>query len=156
MATLPLLTREKIAGFMRTPEQQRAYEALQTALADAQDALTALEVAVAAAQAAADAAQSTADGAVTDAAAAQANIDAHELLTAAHGATGAIVGTTNTQTLSNKTLSGSTPFASQTVGTGAAAPVLTANKPGATTAIDTWWTVRVNGTDYVVPLYLPT
>lgn len=35
----------------------------------------------------------------------------HEADTTTHGATGAVVGTTNTQTLSNKTLSGETPLA---------------------------------------------
>lgn len=50
-------------------------------------------------------AQSTANTAVTNAATAQSEIDTHEALTAAHGAAGAVVGTTNTQTLSNKTLS---------------------------------------------------
>jgi hypothetical protein len=45
---------------------------------------------------------------------------------------------------------------SQTVGTGAAAAALTANKPGASTAIATWVTLNVNGTDYVLPLWLPT
>ena len=39
---------------------------------------------------------------------------------------------------------------------GAAAAVLTANKPGASTAVVTWWTVKVNGTDYVIPLYSPS
>lgn len=48
-------------------------------------------------------AQSTANTAVSNAAAAQGEIDTHEALTAAHGATGAVVGTTNTQTLTNKT-----------------------------------------------------
>jgi hypothetical protein len=33
-------------------------------------------------------------------------LNAHTAATAAHGATGAVVGTTNTQTLTNKTLSG--------------------------------------------------
>lgn len=45
---------------------------------------------------------------------------------------------------------------SQTTGTGATAPVLTANKPGASTAIATWVTLNINGTDYVLPLWLPT
>jgi len=49
-------------------------------------------------------AQSTANTAVANAATAQSEIDAHEALSAAHGATGSVVGTTNTQTLSNKTL----------------------------------------------------
>ena len=39
-------------------------------------------------------------------------IDSHIAATAAHGATGAVVGTTNTQTLTNKTLSGATINAS--------------------------------------------
>lgn len=46
--------------------------------------------------------------------------------------------------------------ANQTVGTGAAAAALTANKPGASTAVATWLTISVNGTDYVIPLWLPT
>ena len=36
------------------------------------------------------------------------NLNAHEALTVTHGATGAVVGTTNTQTLTNKTISGAT------------------------------------------------
>jgi len=38
----------------------------------------------------------------------QAKVDTHAALTAAHGATGAVVGTTNTQTLTNKTLTAPT------------------------------------------------
>lgn len=41
-----------------------------------------------------------------------ANLNAHTAATAAHGATGAVVGTTNTQTLQNKTLDGTNTFPS--------------------------------------------
>lgn len=58
------------------------------------------------AQAAAVAAESTGDDAQSSANAAQSDIDAHALATVAHGATGEVVGTTNIQTLTNKTLSG--------------------------------------------------
>ena len=60
------------------------------------------------------------------------------------------------QILKDKTLDGSTPMINQTLSTGTATPALTANKPGASTAISTWLQITVNGTNYVVPLYLPT
>jgi hypothetical protein len=44
----------------------------------------------------------------TDLTAVYANLNTHEALTETHGATGAIVGTTNTQTLTNKTLTACT------------------------------------------------
>jgi hypothetical protein len=51
---------------------------------------------------------STISGSVTGSAAAtQANLDTHTAATAAHGATGAVMGTTNAQTVSNKTLDNS-------------------------------------------------
>jgi hypothetical protein len=46
------------------------------------------------------------------------NLNTHEALTATHGATGAVVGTTNVQTLTNKTISGTTLTGTIT-GTGA-------------------------------------
>jgi len=172
--SLPLLTRDKIASFLPTPELQRAYEALQRGASGSMDAVVvaqaaadaaqaaadAAQAAANAAQAAADAAQAAADAAQSDANTAQASanvaqadIDAHEALTAAHGATGAVVGTTNSQTLSNKTLDGATPLTSRTVTTGAAVAALTANKPGATTAIVGWLAVSVNGSNRLIPLW---
>lgn len=44
----------------------------------------------------------------------QGDIDTHVAATAAHGATGAVVGTTNTQTLTNKTFGNATTFAQLT------------------------------------------
>lgn len=41
----------------------------------------------------------------------------------------------------------------QTVGTGAATPTLSANKPGANAGVATWLTINVNGTDYYLPLW---
>ncbi|HNV70223.1 MAG TPA: hypothetical protein PKO06_11030 [Candidatus Ozemobacteraceae bacterium] len=46
-----------------------------------------------------------ADGYITAAVARDTELSAHAAVTATHGATGAVVGTTNTQTLTNKTLS---------------------------------------------------
>ena len=69
------------------------------------------------------------------------HLNTHEALTATHGATGAIVGTTNTQTLTNKTLSsptltgtvtatGATLVSPTITGTGAIAGVFTGNLTG--------------------------
>lgn len=177
MATLPVLSRDKLALFLKTPELIRAYEALQNGLkgvpddvaealasaATAQLAADAAQTAADAAQTAADAAQAAASAGLAAAAGAQSTADgaqaglvAHLADTSVHGVTGDVVGTTDTQTLSGKTLDGATPFTTQTVGTGAAVVVLTANKPGTSTAVVTWWTVNVNGTDYVIPLYSPS
>lgn len=57
---------------------------------------------------AAGTAQSTANSASTAAGTANTNLGTHTSATAAHGATGAVVGTTNTQTLTNKTLTSPT------------------------------------------------
>lgn len=126
------LSRDKLAQFLPSFELIRAYELLhedvsQTlpaaagqALDDAEAAQVAADAAqvtadtalanAATAQAAADAAQATADTAVADAAAAQGTADAasaaivsHVAATAAHGVSGDVVGTTDTQDLSNKT-----------------------------------------------------
>jgi hypothetical protein len=61
----------------------------------------------------------------TDLTAVYANLNTHEALTETHGATGAIVGTTNIQTLTNKTLVSPT-----ITGTGAIAGVFTGNLTG--------------------------
>ncbi len=45
-------------------------------------------------------------------------------------------------------------FAAAPGGTGTAAAVLTANKPGASTAVSTWGKITIDGTDYVWPLWL--
>lgn len=163
MADLQLLTRDKIAQVFKTPELARAYEALQRLAFDSADDVAAAQAAADLAQAAADLAQAAADAAALAAAAAQStatgaqtDITTHKADTAAHGATGAVVGTTNAQVLQNKTLDGPTPFTSQTIATGAAAAVLTANKPGATTAVQTWLTFSVNGVNYAIPLWSPT
>lgn len=70
-------------------------------------------------------AQTDATQALSDAASAQTDIDNHILDTIAHGATGAVMGTTNTQTMRNKTIDGSNRIDgllnrnTQTVNTGA-------------------------------------
>ncbi|PZF84152.1 hypothetical protein [Jiangella anatolica] len=51
-------------------------------------------------------AQSSVTNLTTDLAALDSTLDGHIAATAAHGATGAVVGTTNAQTLSNKTIAG--------------------------------------------------
>lgn len=135
MAALPQLTRAQLMSFLPNEACIRAYEQLQRALINVPDDLPSL---------------------AASAAAAQADIDAHEALTSAHGVTGDIVGTEGAQTLADKTMDGPVLFTTQTVSTGAAAPVLTANKPGASTAIAGWWAVTLDGTDYVIPLYMPT
>jgi trimeric autotransporter adhesin len=71
----------------------------------------------------------------TDLTAVYANLNTHEALTETHGATGAIVGTTNIQTLTNKTLtsptiSGGTITSPTITGTGAIAGVFTGNLTG--------------------------
>jgi hypothetical protein len=71
----------------------------------------------------------------TDLTAIYTNLNTHEALTETHGATGAIVGTTNTQTLTNKTLtsptiSGGTITSPTITGTGAIAGVFTGNLTG--------------------------
>jgi hypothetical protein len=63
------------------------------------------------------------------------NLNTHEALTETHGATGAVVGTTNTQTLTNKTLtsptiSGGTITSPTITGTGDIAGVFTGNLTG--------------------------
>lgn len=83
----------------------QALEDAEAAQAVAADALAVAEIAQTNASAAlvvASAAQADADAALLAANNAQADIDAHEALTSAHGATGAVVGTTNTQTLTGK------------------------------------------------------
>jgi hypothetical protein len=71
----------------------------------------------------------------TDLTAIYTNLNTHEALTETHGATGAVVGTTNTQTLTNKTLtsptiSGGTITSPTITGTGAIAGVFTGNLTG--------------------------
>lgn len=54
------------------------------------------------------------------------------------------------------TANGRVGLLNQTTGTGSAAAALTANKPGTSTAVATWLTISINGTDYVIPAWLPT
>lgn len=157
------LNREELRKFLPSHRAVVAWEqgvddtdAAQQAADDAQSAANAAQASANAAQAAADAAQAAADAAQAAANVAQAAITAHAAATTAHGVTGNVVGTQGAQVLQDKTLDGTTPLTGRTLSTGAAAAVLTANKPGATTAISTWLTMRINGTDYVIPLYLPT
>jgi hypothetical protein len=122
-----VITANAIAGDA-TAALAAANAAVATANAAGADATTALANAAAAQSTAntalsnAAAAQSTANTAVSNAAAALAaanaaqadattalgNLTTHIANTAAHGATGAVVGTTNTQTLTNKTLTSPT------------------------------------------------
>jgi hypothetical protein len=126
------ISRDKLAQFLPSPELIRAYEALHQdvaetlpeaasqALDDAESAMTQATTALAnaaTAQAAADAAQATADDAqdaadaaqstastaLTNAGNAQTTIDSHIADTSAHGVTGDVVGTSDTQDLSGKT-----------------------------------------------------
>jgi hypothetical protein len=160
------LTREELRKFLPSHRAVRAWEDAVSNAAVAPGAATtadqalanaaSAQAAAAAAQADADAAQATGDTAIANAAAVLASLNAHTASTAAHGVTGAVVGTDNVQTLTNKTLDGATPLTGRSLNTGGTTPALTANKPGASTAIATWMTIKVNGTDYVIPLYLPT
>lgn len=154
--SLPQVTREKLAEVFKTPETMRAFDYLLRELQFTPEQLADVIQAAATAQSTADGAVSNAATAQASADAAQADITAHEALTSAHGVTGNIVGTQGVQILKDKTLDGSTPMINQTLSTGTATPALTANKPGASTAISTWLQITVNGTNYVVPLYLPT
>lgn len=84
--------------------------------------------------------------------AAASDLTTHAALTAAHGATGAVVGTTNTQVLSNKTLT--TPILSDPISNGlrhAVSSSLTSN----TTLDGTYSTVRVSGAGSSWTLLLP-
>lgn len=160
MAQLPKLTRDKIALFAGSPENARAIEALFGGLSPVPDQIATIDAAVLVAQATAEGAQDSADAAqadatagLADAASAQADIDAHQAATSAHGVSGAIVGTTDAQILSAKTLDGPIPMTGQTVGTGTATPTLTANKPGSNAGVSAWLTLNINGTAYYLPLW---
>lgn len=54
------------------------------------------------------------------------------------------------------TLNGPTRLTGQAIGTGANTPTLGTNKPGSAGDLtpQTWLTLRVNGTDYYVPLWI--
>jgi len=156
------LTREQIAQIVG--KNPRAVKVLENLTADVGDTLTvavnAASAAAAAAQTAANAAQADATTALANAATALANaatalaqIAAHVALTAAHGTSGAVVGDTDTQTLTNKTLGSPAKLTAQTVGTGTATPTLSGNKPGANTGVSTWLSVDVNGSTYYLPLW---
>lgn len=170
MPIIPKLTRDKLAAFIKDPESIRAVESLFNNLSTTPDDIAEAISKAEAAQIRADDAfddatnaQATADIAVTNAASAQTaanlantGLATHAALTSAHGTVGTVVGTTDSQVLSNKTINGATPLTGQTLMTGATTPALTASKPGASSAIVSWWNVNINGVSFVIPLYSPT
>jgi hypothetical protein len=113
--------RKDLEAFLPTPRLIKEFDAMSAdvttvlpeaigantdAIGEAQADADAALIAAAAAQAAADAAQADADAAQATADAAAAQLAIHEADTSVHGVTGDVVGTTDAQTLSNKTLAG--------------------------------------------------
>jgi hypothetical protein len=167
--TARVFSRAELAAlFNGNPRAVAAFEALgkdvsgtlpDAALANSEAAEGAQETADQAVVAA-DAAQEDATQALADAAAAQhsadaaqADIYAHRVSAAAHGTSGNVVGTSDVQWLTNKTLGTGTKLASQTLGAGTGTPALGNAGPAGDPA--TWLTININGTDYLMPLWLP-